>query len=132
MSRVLLRPTTAADLPFVIGEKLPFRIQALTAYREPDGAILGIGGLAFPPNGPVIVFAQINDEGRRYPIALHKTGLAVMGMLRASNVTRAVATADQDNPARLKWLRRLGFVVAPEHCQDVPGQIVFMWDRMND
>ncbi len=92
--RVVLRPTRPADLSAVIGEPLPFRIRTITA--ELDGQVLGIGGLAYRPEGVVEVFSQITPEGRRYPVALHRAGLAVMAMLRSTPIKTAIATTNAD------------------------------------
>src|SRR5215471_7070670 len=57
MPQVTLRPTIPSDLPHVIGEPLPWRIRAITALV--DDRIIGMGGIAFPPHGPAIAFAQL-------------------------------------------------------------------------
>jgi hypothetical protein len=118
MSRVVLRPTIASDLPFVIDEPLPYRIKTITAVlydalsdsRHDGGTVVGIGGLAFPPDGPAVAFAQVapplavpQREGHprtvlpvatRFPVAFHRAGLAVMQMMRDCGVREVVATAD--------------------------------------
>jgi hypothetical protein len=45
MPKVTLRPTIAADLAHVIGEPLPYRIRAITAFI--DDRVIGVGGIAF-------------------------------------------------------------------------------------
>ena len=50
MGRVILRPTILSDLPYAIGEPLPYPIRAITATV--DGRVIGLGGIAFPPQGP--------------------------------------------------------------------------------
>ena len=98
MGRVILRPTILSDLPYAIGEPLPYPIRAITATV--DGRVIGLGGIAFPPQGPAIAFAQLaprptvsrcsdsNDvsqatpEAKRYPVAFHRAGLLVMAMIR--------------------------------------------------
>jgi len=121
VTRVLLRPTVAADLPHVIGESLPFRIKALTAYlpadpsRTPlvDGSggdrVLGVGGLCYMPGDIVGAFVAMTDEGRKYPAAIHRAGLAAMKMIRASGEPRVIAIADEMIPGSERWLARLGF-----------------------
>src|SRR5215468_2951761 len=98
MPKVTLRPTIAADLPHVIGEPLPYRIRAITALV--DDRVIGMGGIAFPPHGPAVAFAQLvpsspnqdgtadrdehagsTPEARRYPVAFHRAGLMVMEMI---------------------------------------------------
>jgi RimJ/RimL family protein N-acetyltransferase len=131
MPRVIFRPTVTSDLNAVIGEPLPYRIRALTAVlQDPDspaddGKILGVGGLAFPPNSPVWAFVQQAPEAKNYPVAFHRAGLMAMKMIRESKIREVVATCDADNPAAIRWLRRLGFVEGPT--QKLPGKIVWFF-----
>jgi hypothetical protein len=148
MPRVILRPTIAQDLPFLIGEPLPCRIRAITAVLaatdEPacaggndstvvagcppeDGrasSIIGIGGIALPPDGPAWAFVQQAPEAKRYPVAFHRAGLMAMKMIRELGLREVVATADADNAAALRWLRRLGFVESDR--QDIDGKVLFV------
>lgn len=121
MIRVSLRPTVAADLPHVIGEPLPFRIRALTAHIGDQ--VLGVGGLGYLPSGVVGAFVAMNAEGRRYPTAIHRAGLAAMRMIRESGEQRVVALADEFVPGAARWLERLGFRPVT-----VDGQIAFVWE----
>src|SRR5258708_34795526 len=91
MPKVPLRATILADLPHIIGEPLPYRIRAITALI--DDRVIGMGGIAFPPDGPAIAFVQLapssreetvcasepaaasNPDARRYPVALPRAGL---------------------------------------------------------
>jgi hypothetical protein len=120
---VTLRPTVPADLPHIIGEPLPFRIKAITVLA--GERILGIGGIAFPPDGTVWAFVQQTAEAKRYPVAFHRAGLMAMRMIRHSGLSEVVATADSDNDAALRWLRRLGFAEARD--QVVEGKVTFLW-----
>jgi hypothetical protein len=122
---VALRPTRPEDLTAVIGEPLPHRIKAITALA--GDKVLGIGGLAFPPNGPVIAFVQQNPEAKKYPVSFHRAGLMAMKMARDMKLPRVVATTDADYDAGVRWLKRLGFTEAPAPCQDMPGKIIFVW-----
>jgi hypothetical protein len=117
--RVTLRPTIPSDLPHCIAEPLPHRIRCITAELE-DGTIIGLGGLGYRAEGIVEVFAQLTDEARRHPIALHRAGLMVMAMLRESGVAKAIATTGESFEAGQRWLLRLGFVEAAEEYQDMP------------
>jgi RimJ/RimL family protein N-acetyltransferase len=127
MSRVLLRPTIPPDLSAVIGEPLPYRIRALTV--EIDGKVMGIGGLGFPPDEPVVAFVQAAPEAKRYPVTFHRAGLAAMAMIREANLPTVVATTSADFQAGIRWLKRLGFREAAPECQDIPGKIIFCWSR---
>jgi hypothetical protein len=147
MPHVILRPTVPQDLPFLIGEPLPYRIRAITAVlmagdehadahdhdastgvaarERPDGpSIIGIGGIAFPPEGPVMAFVQQAPEAKRYPVAFHRAGLMAMKMIRELGLREVVATADAASAPALRWLRRLGFVES-DH-QDIDGKVLFV------
>jgi hypothetical protein len=146
MPKVTLRPTIPADLPHVIGEPLPYRIRAITALM--DDRIIGMGGVAFPPQGPAIAFVQLVPssredaaacdrehaatdipEARRYPVAFHRAGLMAMKMIRTCGVTQVVATADVESDVAVRWLKRLGF--QPAEGQRIVGKLLFVWDREN-
>jgi hypothetical protein len=122
---VALRPTRSGDLAAVIGEPLPYRIKAITALA--GDKVLGIGGLAFPPKGPVMAFVQQNPEAKRYKVSFHRAGLMAMKMAREMKLPRVVATTDADYEAGVRWLRRLGFKEAPAQCQDMDGKRIFVW-----
>jgi hypothetical protein len=131
MPKITLRPAIPADLPYVIGEPLPWRIRAITALA--DDRIIGMGGVAFPPDGPAIAFVQFapapggsdGPEARRYPVALHRAGLMAMEMIRTSGVEQVIATADASNATAVRWLKRLGFT--PSERQPIAGRILFTW-----
>jgi hypothetical protein len=132
MPKVTLRPTAPADLPYVVGEPLPYRIRAITALA--DERIIGLGGVAFPPHGPAIAFVQFapaptgdGPEARRYPVAFHRAGLMAMEMIRGAGVAQVIATADAGNPAAVRWLKRLGFAAAER--QPIAGRVLFVWTR---
>lgn len=120
--RVTLRPTIAADIPFCIGEPLPHRIKAITALIGDQ--VIGLGGIAYKPDGTVVAFAQINDEFRKYPAAIHRAGRMAMDMIRASGVPRVVAEAQPNNPAAEPWMLRHGF-----RAIEVSGRRAFVWER---
>jgi hypothetical protein len=148
MPRVTLRPTIPEDLPFLIGEPLPCRIRAITAVltteegerknsrpssvvRPPSSEkVIGIGGIAFPPDGPVWAFVQQAPEAKKYPVAFHRAGLMAMKMIRESGVREVVATADADNEAAVRWLRRLGFDAGV--AQPIEGKLLFTLKRESD
>lgn len=107
MKRITLRPATRADFDTMLAEPLPFRVRAIAG--EVDGEILGVGGLAFPPNGNAIAFLQASTRARDYPISLHRAALKMFAEARHLRLPRLVATAETGiEPAR-RWLARLGF-----------------------
>src|SRR5258707_14202893 len=118
MPKVTLRPAILAGLPHIIGEPLPYRIRAITALI--DDRVIGMGGIAFPPDGPAIAFVQLVPssseetvcagepvtasipDARRYPVAFHRAGLMAMEMIRRSHLAPVVANLDarRDGAAR--------------------------------
>ncbi len=122
---VRLRPAVASDLPHVVGEPLPFRIRAITVVA--DERVIGLGGIAFPPHGPVIAFVQQTAEARKYKLAFHRAGLAAMRMIREAGLTQVIATTDRDSPRAVRWIERLGFVRAA--VQPLPDKWLFEWTR---
>jgi hypothetical protein len=120
--RVQFRPTVAADLAAVTTEKLPHRIQAVTAIA--DGRILGVGGIGFRPDGTVIAFAHFLPEFRKYPTAIHRAGREGMRLVRRSGAAVVVAEAQPGNPAAAPWLERFGF-----RRESVGGRFIYVWER---
>ena len=86
----------------------PLRVMAIAG--RVDGRTIAIGGVMFHPNGVKHAFADIGDEARKYPIALHKAGLAIIELAKAQKVKQLVAVSDDLNEAAERWLLRLGFV----------------------
>jgi hypothetical protein len=143
MPKVTLRPTILADLPHVIGEPLPCRIRAITALV--DDRVVGVGGIAFPSQGPAMAFVQLAPssaeaaacddehsattipEAKHYPVAFHRAGLMAMEMIRASGLRQVIATADADSEVAVRWLKRLGF--RPAESQRIAGKLLFVWNR---
>jgi RimJ/RimL family protein N-acetyltransferase len=122
---VRLRPAISSDLPHIIGEPLPFRIRAITVVV--DDRVIGLGGIAFPPHGPVIAFVQQTAEARKYPVAFHRAGLQAMRMIRESGLAQVVATTDRNSPRAIRWIERLGFVRTA--VQPLPDKWLFEWMR---
>lgn len=130
MANVTLRPTESSDWAQVASEPLPFRIRAMSA--EVDGRVIGIGGLAFQPDGMVVAFVQLAADAKRYPVALHKAALATIDMAARLGLKRLYALCDSDIEAAERWLRRLGFVplkIGDRTFADRDGRTVFQWQR---
>ena len=123
--RVTLRPSVPSDFLALIERPPAYRCQCLTALA--GDRILGVGGFIFPPGGDVWCSAFITDEGRKYPTALHRVGLAVMALGRRRGFRRVYAAAQPGNPAAERWLERLGFTAS-----EIAGEKVFVWERTAD
>lgn len=91
------------------GMQVPHRMIALVG-RNQDGKIIGIGGIAFLPDGQKYAFTELTDEARSNAIALHKAALTILDAARRRGIKRVVASADMAaSTAAKRWLSRLGF-----------------------
>ena len=117
-----VRPATLDDFD----EPPVYRVRAWVALK--DGQKIGIGGLGFPPNMPVVIWAELTDELRKHPIALHKIGLMGMREARAMGVRYMIATTAVGFEAAERWIARLGFVETGEiQLEDSTGKKVHAW-----
>jgi hypothetical protein len=105
--KVEIVPTKSEDIPDVIDGPLPFRIKGLTGKLGDE--VLGVGGLAFLPDGTVAAFLIIKEEARKYPVALHKAALRTLAEARQMGIRKIVARAQKGLDAAAPWLARLGF-----------------------
>lgn len=125
MAKVLLRDARRSDLAAFV-PNVPFRLMALTGEDE-AGNILGVGGVAFLPDGRKMAFTELTPEARRHPVTLHRAALRALDMARAAGVRELVATTDAKvTPAGERWLVRLGFEQT-----DIGGVAVWVW-KNND
>lgn len=125
MTRIVFRPTVAADLPRVTTEDLPHRIRAITALD--DDRVLAIGGIGYRPDGTVIAFMAANPQFRKYKAAVHRAGLIGMKLIRDSGAKLVFAEAQAGNAAAEPWLLRFGF-----RAVEVGGHKAFVWERAHD
>lgn len=105
---VTIRPATADDYLAQCGEEPPARVRAWAA--EVDGRLIGVGGVCLPPGLPPVAFVDISEEARRYPVALHKTGLRFMSQVKHWGLKTVIATCDDESETANRWLVRLGFI----------------------
>jgi hypothetical protein len=110
LPRAVIRHSTQADIDAMMSVPLPCRVRSLTI--EVEGRVLGIGGMAYLPDGRVGIFAELTDELRRdYKVTLHRAGLMLMDMVRSLGVKRAFGYpgGNAGEEIATRWLRRLGF-----------------------
>lgn len=109
----ILRPATAADVAaftksaYGQDQTPPMRIRAFVG--EIHGRVIALGGIVFHPDGTRMAFADLTDEARAYPIALHKAALETLKLAGKLRIRRLVATTASGHPAAERWLLRLGF-----------------------
>ena len=117
-----LRYATEADFVGFCELPLTYRVRAFAAVQGDE--VLGVGGLAFMPDGVVGAFVHAKDEARRFKVAAHKAGLRAMSEARALGLRRVVAIACPNVEASERWLARLGFHTEGEIAA---GGKVFIW-----
>jgi hypothetical protein len=113
VSHVTLTPATAADFAELAARSpntppLP-KVQTIAIAGKVDGRVIAIGGVCFLPNGQRQAFADVTDEAREHPIALHKAALATIALARKHKIWRLTATTSSGLDRDLRWLLRLGF-----------------------
>lgn len=119
MASPVIAPATARDFMEFAGQLPPYRVTAWAARH--GGKVIGLGGVLIMPDGARYAFMDVSDEARRFPKAMHKTGLAFMREVRKSYQGPIVATTTTNVPRANEWLIRLGFT-----CHEVGGTRVFI------
>lgn len=117
-----LRYATEADFAGFVELPLPYRVRAFAAVE--GERVLGVGGLAYLPDGTVGAFVHADDEARKHKVAAHKAGLRAMAEAEALGLGCVVAMAASDIEASKRWLLRLGF--APEVHN---GETAYVWRK---
>lgn len=120
-----IRPARPDDFLAFLGHSLPYRSRAFAV--EDGGNLLGIGGLAYLPDGTIGAFVhQVAGARQCHKITMHKAGLMIMQLARELGIPRVVAMADPDVDTAVAWLKRLGFVE-----RHVGGHTAYVWERQN-
>lgn len=104
---MVISPTTPADVEEFKQQTPPYRIRAVTG--RVDGRIVGIGGIAYLPDGTVAAFLEATDEARRHAVTLHREARKVLSEAARAGHRMVVALADTSIEAAPRWLKRLGF-----------------------
>ena len=86
---------------------IPLRVMAFAGRY--GNRVLGVGGVAFYPNGARVAFCDVGDEGRKHKIALHKAALMTIEAAKAMKVRTLLVTTDGMHDKTPAWLLRLGF-----------------------
>ncbi len=106
----------------MLAEPLPCRSRAIAG--EIDGRLLGIGGLAYMPDGTVAAYLHVKPEARNYPVSLHRAALMILAEIKKHKIPRVVALAEDGIEPAKRWLARLGFEPIT-----IDGNEVWTWQQ---
>lgn len=108
-----LRPATRADVEaaftHLYGEARPIPVRFFGYTGRVDGKVIAVGGIAIYASGARIAFCDISDEGRRYPLSLHRGARIVLKEARRLGIKRIVVGLDDNHEKTANWLAHLGF-----------------------
>lgn len=116
---IAVRPATEVDISAYFKGNQPegMRNARLLAYvAVKRGEVLGVGGIIYMPNGDVMAFFDLNDEGRKHAVTVHRAALRVLSTWQLRGHKSLLIRLDRSIPRAEAWARRLGF--APLHDQE--------------
>lgn len=102
-----IRIATDADFAVVFGYACPYPWNGLVAER--DGRIVGLGGVAWRPDG-AYAFLDCALSAMPPPIRAHKLARMVLGCAFRAGAEVIYANPEKELPTARKWLKALGFV----------------------
>jgi hypothetical protein len=105
--KATLRPSVASDFPAMGLASPDCRVRAVTAILGDE--VLGLGGIAYLPDGTHAAFVHVKPGAHRYRITFHKAGLGLIAEARRLGIARMVAQAEPGVGRARAWLERLGF-----------------------
>lgn len=123
-----LRPATREDIVaaflHLYGKEQPVPLRVLAKTGRIDGKVVAVGGIAFYPSGARLAFCDISDEGRKYPLSLHRGAKLVLKEAKRFGVkTVVVLCGDDVHEKTPNWLKHLGFRL------DIVGEgrLAYVW-----
>lgn len=124
MAKATLRHATEADFIALTGSGPIWRCRAFAGELD-DGRLLGIGGLAYLPDGTVAMFMKATDEAREhYGLFVHKAGKRAIRLAQDLGIPVVGALTEDNIPAAARWLERLGFKLVEKN-----GHEVWIWQN---
>lgn len=92
-----------------MGEAVPYRATALAGEDE-TGEVLGIGGIAWLPDGRAYLFTKLSeDKKREHAVVLHIAAVKFLRGVARSGVRHVVALPDPSIEAvASEWMTALG------------------------
>lgn len=120
---IAIRPAVARDV-LLFCPSVPVRCIAIAGEDE-SGKVVGLGGVAFLPDGRKMLFSELTEDARKRPVALHRAAVRLLEKLKSEGITSLIATTSESGPeAAERWIRRLGFTFVLEQ----GGQKLWMWN----
>lgn len=130
MTNPELRPATREDVVaafkhlYGTDKEVPVRIFAYTG--RVDGKVIAVGGIALYANGARIAFCDVSDEGRAYPLSLHRGAVMVLKAAKRLRIGTIVVLEGDDVHAKTpNWLAHLGF----RRGTLIDGTKAFIWEN---
>lgn len=114
MAKVEILPATREDYEEAMealygGEARALPARVIAFVGKYDGRVLGFGGVAFFPGGARMAFCDVGDEGRKFPVALHRAALMTIAAAKRAGVRKLVVTEKNMHEKTPNWLKHLGF-----------------------
>jgi hypothetical protein len=104
---VTIRAATKADIEGFSGVPLARTVRAFVA--EKDGALVGIGGLAYYPDH-VLAFSEITDPLREHKTTIWRVCRRIVDMMKNCRAP-VYAVRNPDEPTAGALLERMGFAL---------------------
>ena len=124
MTRVEIRPATAADIEAYYGQKADRTVRAHVAVVE--GELAGIGGVTVE-QGRMMAFCDIREGAQVGKLTVWRTAKAIMEKLATGGPL--AARPDPTKPNAPRFLQRLGF----RYISTTPdGDDIYLWSKRDD
>lgn len=116
---------SAQEIKAVLGKAPEIEVTALVGVVK--GVTIGIGGLAYYPDGSVWFWSRLRPEARLFRKSLHRAALSVLQAAREAGERQIMAEAALFEPKAPYWLVRLGFT----ECGKRGDKRLFVWEPQN-
>lgn len=120
----IIRPATKEDVArataHLYGQEKTPPVRVLAYVGEVDGRVICVGGVAFYADGQRIAFCDIDDEGRKYPLSLHRGAKMAIAAAHRFGVRKIIVCQKGMHEKTPRWLAHLGF-----RPMQVAGEMVY-------